>query len=167
MFHPFDQAFHQSRNIPQNEYPHVRYAPIIQGSQSNSNPIHTQETTRDPIFSEEDLKDPGWQDSESNNTVLTKEDDSIKRGRKFLRFLPAGATFDGIAFNEQMENETQCNPTKEFLIQVIKEMQTQKIADLPKLTREHKRSKAKIYSTYAPYRHLIIGYILTRKMPSS
>ena len=83
MFHPFDQAFHQSRNIPQNEYPHVRYAPIIQGSQSNSNPIHTQETTRDPIFSEEDLKDPGWQDSESNNTVLTKEDDSIKRGRKF------------------------------------------------------------------------------------
>lgn len=167
MFNPFDQAFHQSKSLHQNEYPPVRLAPVIQRSQSNSNPIHTQETTRYPSFSEEDLTGPGWQDSESNGTIPTTKGNSINRGRKFLRFLPAGATFEGYAFNEQIENETQCNPTKEFLIQVITEMQDQKIANLPQLTRAHKRSKAKIYSTYAPYQHLIIGYILTRKIPSS
>ena len=166
-YHPVDQQLHLSRNIHQNEYPPVLSAPIIQRSQSNSNPIPIQETHQYPIFSEQDLTGPGWQESGSNNIVATKKSNSINRGRIFLKYLPAGATFEGAAFNEQIEKEIQCNPTKEFLIEVIKEIQTQKIANLPKLTRAHKRSKAKIYSTYAPYRYLIIGYILTRKMPSS
>lgn len=167
MFNPIDQEFKPSSTIDSNGYPQVILAPNVGRSQPCSNSLHTQTITLPQILTEQDLTGPGRHDSTKHNRPLnTKKKNAIDGGREFLRFLPAGSTLIGSAFCAKLKEKLHCNPTKEFLIEVITEMQAQNIPNFPQLARKHKRSKTQIYSTYAPYQDLIICYILKHKLAS-